>query len=40
MPERCDDLEMHMIHNAGHWVQQEHAATLNERLLSWLTRRF
>ncbi len=40
MPKRCGDLEMHMIHNAGHWVQQEHAATLNELLLSWLKRRF
>lgn len=40
MPERCGDLEMHMIRNAGHWVQQEHADTLNELLLSWLKRRF
>ncbi len=40
MPEHCSDLEMHMIQNAGHWVQQEHADTLNELLLSWLKRRF
>jgi pimeloyl-ACP methyl ester carboxylesterase len=40
MPERCSDLEMHMIRNAAHWVQQEHAETLNGHLLSWLKRRF
>jgi pimeloyl-ACP methyl ester carboxylesterase len=40
MPDAIDDLEMHMVKKAGHWVQQEHAAEVNEVLVEWLTRRF
>jgi len=40
MEDRCRDLELHMIENAGHWVQQEHAAVFNRLLISWLERRF
>lgn len=40
MPERCSDLEMHLIRGAAHWVQQEDAETLNAHLISWLKRRF
>jgi epoxide hydrolase A/B len=40
MPERCSDLEMHMIKNASHWVQQEHAQELNGYLVDWLKRKF
>lgn len=40
MPERCSDLEMHLIQNAAHWVQQEAAGTVNERLITWLDRKF
>jgi pimeloyl-ACP methyl ester carboxylesterase len=40
MPERCSDLEMHMIRNASHWVQQEYPDSLNGYILSWLRRKF
>jgi pimeloyl-ACP methyl ester carboxylesterase len=40
MHERCSDLEMHMINNAAHWVQQEQAEVFNSYLTSWLQRRF
>ncbi len=40
MPALIDDLEMHGIPEAGHWVQQEAPGLVNERLLDWLTRRF
>jgi len=40
MPERCSDLEMHLIEDAGHWVQQEQPGALNKHLLDWLARRF
>lgn len=40
MPERCSDLEMHLIENAAHWVQQEQAEIFNDHLISWLQRRF
>lgn len=40
MPERCSDLEMHLIKDAAHWVQQEQAEIFNSHLLAWLRRRF
>ncbi len=40
MPERCSNLEMHLIKNAGHWVQQEEAGVFNAHLLDWLRRNF
>ena len=40
MPERCSDLEMHMIEGAAHWVQQEKADEFNALLVEWLTRKF
>ena len=40
MPERCSDLEMHLIKDAAHWVQQEQAEVFNSHLLGWLRRRF
>lgn len=40
MPERCSNLEMHMVENASHWVQQEHAETVNGYLVDWLHRHF
>jgi pimeloyl-ACP methyl ester carboxylesterase len=40
MPERCSDLEMHLIKNAAHWVQQEQPDEFNRLLVQWLTRRF
>jgi pimeloyl-ACP methyl ester carboxylesterase len=39
MPERCSDLETHLIKGAAHWVQQEDPETLNRHLLSWLKRK-
>jgi pimeloyl-ACP methyl ester carboxylesterase len=36
MPERCSNLEMHLIENAGHWVQQEQSEVFNRHLLAWL----
>ncbi|MBW2282671.1 MAG: alpha/beta hydrolase [Deltaproteobacteria bacterium] len=40
MADLCPDLELHMIERAGHWVQQEAADEVNERLVDWLRRRF
>ncbi len=40
MPERCSNLEMHMIEASGHWMQQEHANTFNGYLVSWLDKHF
>ncbi len=40
MPERCSDLDMHVIANAAHWVQQEQPEEFNELLGEWLSRRF
>ncbi len=40
MPERCSDLEMHVIENAGHWVNREQADAFNSHLLPWLQQRF
>jgi pimeloyl-ACP methyl ester carboxylesterase len=40
MPDRCSNLEMHMIRNAGHWVQQEQKEIFNDHLISWLQKHF
>ncbi len=40
MEDRCSNLELHMIENAGHWVQQEQAEVFNQHLLGWLQRHF
>jgi pimeloyl-ACP methyl ester carboxylesterase len=40
MPERCSNLEIHLIENAGHWVQREQAAAVNTHLCAWLVRHF
>ncbi|MFT5203377.1 MAG: pimeloyl-ACP methyl ester carboxylesterase [Candidatus Aldehydirespiratoraceae bacterium] len=40
MEDRCRNLELHMIENAGHWVQQEQAEVFNQHLLGWLQRHF
>jgi pimeloyl-ACP methyl ester carboxylesterase len=40
MPERCSNLEMHLIENAGHWVQREQATAFNTHLADWLKRLF
>jgi len=40
MPERCSHLEMHLIENAGHWVQQEQPGVFNAHLVGWLQRNF
>jgi pimeloyl-ACP methyl ester carboxylesterase len=31
---------MHLIKEAGHWVQQEQAEVFNRHLLGWLQRHF
>ena len=36
MPERCSNLEIHLIENAGHWVQQEQAESTSYLLLEFL----
>ena len=40
MHERCSDLEIHLIRDAAHWVQQEQAEAFNGHLLPWLQDRF
>ncbi len=40
MPERCSDLEMHIIEQAGHFVQLERPEAVSTLLVDWLTRRF
>jgi len=40
MSSLIDDLEVHMIPEAGHWVQQESPDRVNDHLVDWLTRRF
>ena len=40
MPERCSNLEMQLIKDAGHWVQQEQVEAFNQHLLGWLGRHF
>ncbi len=40
MPKMIEDLEMHMVAGAGHWVQQEHPDEVNGVLVDWLSRRF
>ncbi|MFT5560323.1 MAG: pimeloyl-ACP methyl ester carboxylesterase [Candidatus Azotimanducaceae bacterium] len=36
MPERCSQLEIHLVEKSGHWMQQEHADLFNRYLLGWL----
>ena len=38
MPERCSDLEIHLIEKAGHWIGQEYPEQVNAHLLRWLAR--
>ena len=40
MPDRCSDLEMHVIEQAGHFVQLEKPEAVSSLLVDWLTRRF
>ncbi len=40
MPERCSNLEIHLIENAGHWMQREQPAAVNKHLLAWLKKHF
>jgi pimeloyl-ACP methyl ester carboxylesterase len=40
MPGLCSDLGIHMIHECGHWTQQEKPEELNRLMTDWLTRRF
>lgn len=38
MRELCSDLELHLVEKAGHWIAQEAAGFVNERLIAWLNR--
>jgi pimeloyl-ACP methyl ester carboxylesterase len=40
MPERCSNLEMQLIKNAAHWVQQEQPEEFNSHLIAWLSKHF
>lgn len=40
MPDRCSNLDMHLIKNAAHWVQQEQADIVNSHLVTWLKQHF
>ncbi len=38
MPALCSDLEIHLVEKAGHWIQQEAPAVVNQHLITWLKR--
>ena len=40
MKAHCDDLEMALIDDCGHWTMVEQPERLNNLMISWLTRRF
>ena len=40
MPLLVSDLETHMIHDCGHWTQQEKPEDVNRLILDWMDRRF
>ncbi|RAK51237.1 alpha/beta hydrolase [Phenylobacterium deserti] len=40
MPLLVSDLETHMIHDSGHWTQQEKPEDVNRLILDWMDRRF
>ena len=40
MPELCNDLEIQMIEECGHWTQQEKPDELNTIMVDWLKRRY
>lgn len=40
MPSRCEDLEMAMIKECGHWTQQEKPDEFNRIMIDWLKKRF
>ncbi len=40
MPELCNDLEIQMIEECGHWTQQEKPDELNAIMVDWLKRRY
>lgn len=40
MPDRCSNLEMHLVENSGHWMQQEQPAIFNKHLINWLKHHF
>lgn len=40
MPERCSNLEIHLIEKAGHWMQREQTAVFNGHLVKWLNKNF
>ena len=40
MPSRCEDLEMKMIKECGHWTQQEKPEEFNAIMIEWLQKQF
>ena len=40
MPERCNNLEMHLVEESGHWMQREHSQIFNGYLIEWLQQHF
>lgn len=38
MEEFCDDLQVHLIRNSGHWTQQEQPEEVNKTIIDWLAR--
>jgi pimeloyl-ACP methyl ester carboxylesterase len=40
MEQHVPDLEKHLIHDCGHWVQHEKPEEVNRLILNWLRRRF
>lgn len=40
MPDRCSNLEMHLVEDSGHWIQQEQPDVFNKHLINWLNKHF
>ena len=40
MPALCSDLEMHIIEQAGHFVQIEKPEAVSSLIVDWMQRRF
>jgi pimeloyl-ACP methyl ester carboxylesterase len=40
MEKLIPDLEKYLVHDSGHWTQQEQPDEVSEKLIEWRRRRF